>query len=214
MPDVELHREPEGLTLVGDGMSLRGDFTRLLPRLKPGTVQRELLVKAAKVKGVDAPVAVDATAGLGEDSLLLAAAGFTVYMYERDEVIFALLEDALDRAAQVPQLAEIVRRMHLTQGDSVQALAHLDFLPDVVVLDPMFPMRQKSAVSKKKMQLFQMLEAPCTDEEALLQAAIDANPRKIVVKRPPKGPYLAGRKPSHSVAGKAVRFDVISLPRM
>ena len=63
----------------------------------------------------------------------------------------------------------------------------------------------------KKLQLLQVLERPCADEEALLQAAIDAQPAKIVVKRPLKGPYLAGRRPSYSLTGKAIRYDVIAL---
>ncbi len=53
-----------------DGMELRPDFAEMLPRIKQGALQREMLVKAARVKGVEAPRAVDATAGLGEDSLL------------------------------------------------------------------------------------------------------------------------------------------------
>ena len=48
---------------------------------------------------------------------------------------------------------------------------------------------------------------------AVLDAALAARPRKIVIKRPPKGPWLAGVKPSHSLAGKAVRYDVIVPPR-
>ena len=35
-----------------------------------------------------------------------------------------------------------------------------------------------------------------------------AGPRKVVVKRPLKGPALAGPAPSHVLRGKAVRFDV------
>ena len=88
-------------------------------------------------------------------------------------------------------------------------MAHLDGAPDVVYLDPMFPERRKSAAVKKKFQLIHHLEAPCQDEDALLAAAISAAPRKVVVKRPAKGPNLAGVKPSHSLAGKAVRYDVI-----
>ncbi|HJB54572.1 MAG TPA: class I SAM-dependent methyltransferase [Candidatus Olsenella avistercoris] len=47
---------------------------------------------------------------------------------------------------------------------------------------------------------------------ALLDAALAARPRKVVIKRPPKGPWLAGARPSHSIAGKAVRYDVIAPP--
>ena len=82
--------------------------------------------------------------------------------------------------------------------------------PDVIYLDPMFPARQKSAAVKKKFQLLHHLEAPCANEEELLLAAIAANPRKVIIKRPIKGPLLAGIKPSYSISGKAVRYDCIT----
>ena len=211
-----LRVDRDGLTLAGDGMELRPDLTRMMPRVRPGALSRELLVRAARMRGVDRPRAVDATAGLGEDSLLLAAAGFEVELFERDPVIAVLLEDAVARAREDAGLASIALRMHVHAGDSAEALARMgecDDGPDVVYLDPMFPGRTKSAAVKKKFQLLHHLEHPCDDEEALMTAALAARPRKIVVKRPVKGPYLAGVKPSHSVAGKAVRYDCIVVPR-
>ena len=202
-----------------DGMELRPDFAEMLPRIKQGALQREMLVKAARVKGVEAPRAVDATAGLGEDSLLLAASGFTVTLCEADPVIAALLEDALARASAHEVLGPIVERMHLVAGDSritlERAGASMGAQPDVVYLDPMFPGRTKTAAVKKKFQLIHGLERPTEplDEESLLQAALAARPRKVVIKRPVKGPYLAGVKPSHAIAGKAVRYDCIVPPR-
>lgn len=209
---VELRRDERGLALVGDGMELRGDFSRMLPRLRRDRLGRELLVKAARVRGVEKPTAVDCTAGLGEDSLLLAAAGFRVTLFERDKTIYALLCDALERASADPRLAGIVGRMELVGGDSIEGLASLGFTPDVVYLDPMFPGRTKSAAVKKKFQLLHHLEQPCEEEEALVEAALAAHPRKVVIKRPPKGPELAGVKPSYTVSGKAVRYDVLVPP--
>ena len=195
-------------------MELRCDLAAMLPRIKQSKLAHELLVRAARVKGVETPHAIDATAGFGEDALLLAAAGFHVQLFEQDPVIAALLADGLARAAEHPQLAPITQRMRLTQGDSVQALqarASMDVArPDVVYLDPMFPARTKSAAVKKKFQLLHHLEAPCTNEEELLLAAIASKPRKVVIKRPAKGPYLAGIKPSYSITGKAVRYDCIT----
>ena len=217
---LELTGTSEGLTLTDGTMELRADFTRMLPRLKQGRLQQELLVKAARAKGIESPWAIDATAGFGEDSLLLAAAGFTVY--EQDCVIAALLKDALDRAADDPALATAVARMRLHAGeDSIAGLRHTAELigqgeltaPDVVYLDPMFPGRTKSAAVKKKFQLLHHLEQPCADEETLVEAALAVHPRKVVIKRPVKGPLLAGVKPSYQLAGKAVRYDVLVPPR-
>ena len=206
---LELREDSRGLALFGDGLELRGDFAQLLPRLRQDRVHRELLVRAARVKGVEHPTAIDATAGLGEDSLLLAAAGFCVTLCERDPVIAALLRDALERAADDARLAEAVARMQLIEGDAIVTLGQLDQAPDVVFLDPMFPERRRRAATNKKLQLFQRLEQPCEDEDELMAAALAVHPRKVVVKRPLKGPYLAGMKPSSSLSGKVVRYDVV-----
>lgn len=211
---LSLVRTDEGLTLTDGELSLAGDFTRMAPRIKPGKLTGELLVKAAKIKGEqDQLRAVDGTAGLGEDSFLLAAAGFQVTLFEHNPVIAALLGDALDRALANPELHEVASRMELRYQDSVEGLSALGFQPDVVLLDPMFPARRKSASVKKKLQLLQRLEQPCTDEETLLEAAMATAPRKLIVKRPPKGPFLADRKPGYSLTGKAVRYDVTPFAR-
>ncbi len=155
------------------------------------------------------PLVIDATAGLGEDSFLLAAAGFFVDMYEHNPVIAALLSDALGRAMEDPGLRGPASRMRLTVGDSLDAIKNADPAPDVIYLDPMFPERRKSAAVKKKFQLLHMIEEPEGSGEALLAAAIAAAPGKIVIKRPPKGPCLGGIRPGYSLTGKAVRYDVI-----
>lgn len=61
---LELIGKPEGLTLTDGAMELRADFVRMLPRLRQGRLQQELLVKAARTKGIEQPWAIDATAGL------------------------------------------------------------------------------------------------------------------------------------------------------
>ena len=127
----------------------------------------------------------------------------------------------MDRAAGDPALATAVTRMRLHAGeDSIAGLRHTAELigqgeltaPDVVYLDPMFPERTKSAAVKKKFQLLHHLEQPCAAEETLVEAALAARPRKVVIKRPVKGPLLAGVKPSYQLAGKAVRYDVLVPP--
>lgn len=204
--------DENGLALKSAGQLLRCDFTRMLPRLKKNNLSSEMLIKAAKFKGLEQPLcAIDATAGFGEDSLLLAAHGFKVELYEYNPIIAAMLFDALERAKRISGLSGITTRMTLHHENSIGALKTLDYSPDIILLDPMFPERQKSALVKKKFQILHHFESPCTDEEAelLLKSAFEANPRKIIIKRPLKGPFLANIKPSYSLSGKAIRYDCI-----
>ena len=209
----ELRESSEGLILTDGRLSLMADFTPMIPRLKQGIIGTEHLVRAARLKkmrdSADTPTLIDATAGLGEDAILLSAAGFSVTMYEKNPTIAALLEDALRRAADVPELSDFVSRMALIRADSIEALKNLKTAPDVIYLDPMFPQRKKSARIKKKFQLLGQLEMPCDNEEELLHAAITVRPHKIVIKRPAKGPYLAGIKADYSVSGKTIRYDCL-----
>lgn len=225
---LELRRTPAGIVLSGEGMELLPDFADMLPRVAPNRLGRELLVRAARVKRREdsgsagaPPAAIDATAGLGQDSFLLAAAGFEVTLFEADLVIATLLADALGRARADARLSAIACRMHLVAGDAVTGMRNLaravaageGAAPDVVYLDPMFPERRKSAAVKKKFQLLHRLERPCGNAAELLDAAISLRPRKVVVKRPAKGEPLAGRAPAHALAGKAIRYDVLVPPR-
>lgn len=211
--DPYLCFDAQGLSLRQGELALRGDFSLMAARLKRGRLSDELLVRAAKCKhGNREPLAIDATAGMGEDAFLLAAAGFSVRLYEYNPAIAALLKDALRRAAEDDTLSSIVCRMRLFEENSLDALAHLEKRPEVVLLDPMFPERKKSALVKKKFQLLHQLEWPCGSEEELLEAARSAHPRKIIIKRPVKGPFLAGCKPDYSLAGKAIRYDCFAFP--
>lgn len=210
---LELRRDADGLILEGDGMRLRAGFDDMKRRLLHGKLNGEFLVRAARLKGIEEPTLVDATAGLGQDSLLLAAAGFSVTLIECNPAIAAMLVDAIERARRDPELADAAGRMRVIEGNSLKVLRDLSMPPDVVYLDPMFPGRSKSAAVKKKFQLLHRLEMPCEDEMALLEAARAAHPRKIVIKRPVKGPHLAGVKPDYTLRGKAVRYDCIVMAR-
>ena len=101
--------------------------------------------------------------------------------------------------------------MQLVEGNSIDELkSRVDDI-DLIYLDPMFPGRQKSGLINKKLQLIQKLEPPCSKEEELFDAAIQAGPSKIVVKRPLKSPFLAGKKPTYELKGKAIRYDCYTI---
>ena len=198
--------DAKGVHLTGFGMSYQGDFEEMLHRVTEGRLAHEMLVRAAKT-GESGLRAIDATAGMGEDSFLLAAYGYEVTLYEQNPVVAALLKDALRRAKRNPLLREIAARMQLVQGNSMEFLRQGPANAELVYLDPMFPQRQKSGLIGKKLQLIQKLEAPCSEEAELFDAALAAQPKKIIVKRPLKAPCLAGRTPGYSLRGKAIRYD-------
>ncbi len=210
--DVLLRFAKSGLSFESEGQVLRGDFENLRHRLEKGRVDHELLVKAAKFKGEkEGLTAIDATAGLGEDSMLLAFAGFKVTLIERDPIIAALLKDTVRRATKLQGLSEAAKRMTVLEGDSIEELPKLMDPPDLILLDPMFPSKKNSGLVKKKFQMIYLLERQSLDEDSLLKAAFSASPRKIVVKRPADGPFLGGLKPGYSLSGKTIRYDCIVL---
>lgn len=209
-PKLTILFHAKGVSLTGYGLSYQGDFENMLHRVTNGRLQHEMLVRAAKS---DKPgrKAIDATAGMGEDAFLLAAQGYEVTLFEQNPVIVVLLKDALRRAKKHPVLKDIASRMNLVQDNSVEGMSKLLDPVDVIYLDPMFPARQKSSLINKKLQLIQKLEPPCSEETDLFDAAISASPSKIIVKRPLKSEFLAGRKPSYTLNGKAIRYDCYTL---
>mgnify|MGYP001765099725 CR=1 FL=1 len=180
-------------------------------RLDPARVRHELIVKACGVRGIEPLSVFDATAGLLRDAAVLAMAGCHVRLAERSPVIALLIEDGLRRAAVHPELHDVLARLEFSPGDSLvqlQALAGAEQRPDVVVLDPMFPHRDKSALVKKEMQVFQCVVGADVDADDLLQPALHAARKRVVVKRPRLAPPLGGVKPDFVVEGKSGRFDV------
>lgn len=206
--------DESGVSLTKAGLTMQADFSHMTERIRQGRLQQEMLVKAAKFKGLEGPFyGIDATAGLGEDGMILAATGINMTLYEYNPVIAELLRDALRRAAENSALSEAVSRMKVVEGDSIKAMEEYSQPLDLILLDPMFPKREKTGLIKKKFQLLQQLEQPCSNEEDMLNAAISCKPRKILIKRPQKGPWLGNRKPDYIIEGKAIRYDCIAFPR-
>lgn len=171
-------------------------------------VRNEMVVKA--VLGRDKqtiPSVIDATAGLGRDSYLLAVLGCQVTMLERNPIVSALLSDGLARFLKQDEYG-IAARMSLDKTDSNTALATIMTPVDVVYLDPMFPKREKSALVKKEMQIFKDIVGPDADSDGLLAAAKIVAKKRVVVKRSSKAGFLADAKPTYSLEGKSSRFDI------
>lgn len=178
-------------------------------RRRFGGGRGEAVAKAVGIKGNYLPDVVDATAGLGRDAFVLAALGCRVRMLERHPVVAALLDDGLSRGYRDAEIGGWLRdRLTLLHASSLAALATLQPKPDVVYLDPMYPHRQKSAMVKKEMRVFQTLVGADDDADGLLEPARRLAKKRIVVKRPDYAPPLAGIATQSAVETKSHRFDI------
>ena len=175
-------------------------------RLRRGGARRELLAKATGLK--DGLRVIDCTAGLGRDAFTLAYLGCDVTMIERSAEMALLLEDALQRAQGYLELKEIVSRLHLIRGDAVHVVANLTTIPDVILIDPMFPKRNKTALVQGGMQLLQRFLGVDEDAAALLEVSLSSGCPRVVLKRPVHDRSLSGKDPTYSLKGSTVRFDV------
>lgn len=172
-----------------------------------GTAGGDLLVKAVSPRNARI---WDLTAGLGQDSVVLALAGAQhVTMVERDPIVATLLGDALRRLdvlaefgdeATRKEASSLRKKLSLHVGDGVEIVKTMNGLPpDIVYLDPMFPARKKSAAVKKNMQLLHTLLDSQMDqdesmrlgrEQSLIQAALVVAEGKVIIKRPIHAPPL------------------------
>lgn len=140
---------------------------------------------------------LDACAGFGIDGLALARAA-RVTLVERQSLVFIML---LEFASRIGASVDI------RHGDGLSAF-EAESAWDVIYLDPMFPQRSKKALPSRPMQHLRGLSAgaePMVLDEVLTGALACANDR-VVLKRRLRDPEVG--RPSYSLAGKTVRFDV------
>jgi len=167
-------------------------------------------------KGI--PKIIDATAGMGGDSYVLASLGFEVTMIERSPIVAALLNDALTRANQYfytelpAELQESIQNLSLVNANSADYLLKNQPDVDVIYMDPMYPEKKKKAAAKKEMQALQQLVGPDLDSESLLEAALKTAKYRVVVKRPkgadPVYCALNNIQPSSNISSPNTRYDI------
>ncbi len=216
-PELALSVDTDGLWLCANGMKMRPDWQAESGRLKRASLKSEMIARACSLG--DKPCLIDATAGLGHDSLLMAHLGAQVTLVERHPILFTLLEDACQQALQDSFLAPAASRIELVFSDSADYLTQRAASRkgcDVVYLDPMFPQRdqnqqaqKKQAQVKKQMQLLHLLlpedgEMDLGDNLLTLAQQVA---KRVVVKRPRLAVFLANQEPQHQWQGDACRFD-------
>ena len=218
-PDLALMVDEDGLWLTANGMKMQPAWQDEVPRLKRANPKNELIARACQIKPQLNPAIkiIDATAGLGHDSLLMASLGSEVILLERHPILFALLESAKKQAEGHDYLANIAKRITVIYQDSAHYLTEIaQDQADVIYLDPMFPARdhnqkseKKQAQVKKQMQLLHLLlpeDGEMDLGDALLEFA-KAKVKRVIVKRPKHATFLDGQTPNHQWQGDAIRFD-------
>lgn len=155
---------------------------------------------------------LDATGGLGVDGFMFASAGFNVTMLEKNPLVYTLLLDALKRAEQVPHLKNIVARIRLHHIDAFEWFtknANTSNAPDVIYLDPMYPIESKmKAMPKKGMALARSLTGRKDRADELVRQALKCATDKVVLKRPY---YSAESKGTSMVrSSRSLRFEVFT----
>ena len=90
---------------------------------------------------------VDATAGLGYDSFILASLGAKVTLIERSEKMYKILQNGFNEGVSFGgEIEKIINRMNLLFGDSKYVLPKLS--PEVIMIDTMYKDRKKTALVK------------------------------------------------------------------
>ena len=196
-------------------LSMSIDFTtgKTQHRRLHGGGKGQDIAKAVGLHKISNPHVLDLTAGLGGDAFVLASLGANITMVERNPVVHALLNDALERASLSAdaELQEILTRLKLENKNAAEVLNDLNEneIPDVIYLDPMFPSRTKTAQVKKEMQFFHEVVGDDQDSEALLLLALSKAKKRIVVKRPRLAEKLTEEiQPAFDIVGKSTRYDV------
>ena len=227
--------EKNKLSWLSDGLSVAPEWDKLQRRVVSAGRKSELLLQAAKITS-DSHV-IDATAGFGHDSLILASTGAQVIMLEQQPLMALLLLVEQHRMSGLANWQKLMSRLHIINTDALGYFVTLaaDAIDDtkevdtktidVVYLDPMFPEDSyqdsktgKGAKVGKHMQALHQLASPPTleQEKQLLQSAqavVRQNGQntqtqgRVVVKRPQFAPLLAHQQPSESWHNEAVRFD-------
>ena len=180
----------------------------ILHRLKYGKGRGQNLAKAVGMKFNKNRNIIDATAGLGYDSFILASLGAKVTLIERSQKMHELLQNGINEGISFGgEIEKIINRMKLLFGDSKDILPKLT--PEVIMIDTMYKERKKTALVKNNMRLVREIVGPDTDYIELLEVALNCAKNRVVLKQPRYAePIKDIKKCSHQIIGKTIRYDI------
>jgi len=180
----------------------------ILHRLKYGKGRGQNLAKAVGMKFNKNRNIIDATAGLGYDSFILASLGAKVTLIERSDKMYEILQNGINEGVSFGgEIEKIINRMDLLFGDSKDILPKLS--PEVIMIDTMYKDRKKTALVKNNMRLVREIVGPDSDYIELLKVALNCAKNRVVLKQPRYAePIKEITKCSHQILGKTIRYDI------
>ncbi len=209
MDRYSLCHTESGLTLfdkTNEFKPLIIDFTQGESQYRHQRAQHEMLAKACGFTKKPSSV-IDATTGLGRDSFIFESLGCEVTSIERNDILYQLLSDAIERLRQDRGLEISWQLIHADAIETIQSLS-ADNTPDVIYLDPMHPERKKSALVKKEMRILRDIVGPDLDAKQLFDAALSKAKKRVVIKLPLRADFINDQKPNIQFKGRSTRFDV------
>ena len=201
--------------------SISIDFLKgtLAHRQQFGGGRGQAIAKAIGMRSGVTPSVLDTTAGMAGDAFILATLGCSITLLERSPIIFALIEDAVQRASLSESFAEV-----LEQGFTIANREANEYIreqveagispPDVIYIDPMYPHKKKSALVKKDMQILQRLHGTDDNAGELLDSALAYARKRVVVKRPIQAETISEKKPNTCIKSKKTRYDIYTIEKM
>ncbi|HAZ13487.1 MAG: hypothetical protein A2X86_13230 [Bdellovibrionales bacterium GWA2_49_15] len=152
---------------------------------------------------------VDASCGTGKDSLLFLTWGLKVLAFERNPLMFLLLQMAWQ--SLVKKYPEVAPNFELVFGDVRAGATRIcEGKISALYFDPMFSEGRKGrrSLPRQEMVVFKELVGADYDQESVMASLLKLPLTRIVVKRPSKAPDFAGPLPLASFPGKSVRYDL------
>ena len=206
-----LHYDESGLSFIMDPHDLNKrnqiDFLKgkLGWRLKRSQHESNLKKALGKSK---IPLSIfDATPGFLSDAMIFLSLGHKVNAVEQSEIIYSLVKDAIRRASTE---LDFLNNLEFSCGNSLKKYSELECIPDVIYLDPMYPILKKNQKKSSHIETITFIlkeEKIECDSEELIEGFLKKKYQKIILKRPLKFEKKYSNI-NYQVKGSTTRFDI------
>eukprot|EP01132_Coremiostelium_polycephalum_P004600 gene4600-5745_t len=165
-----------------------------------GQLMKSPMIRAISSKKKLPNHVLDVTGGFGRDAWFIASMGSNVTIVERNPILIYLMNIAHRVALNSPNTREVAKRVKIIHQDSVEYLMNImknpDTIekPDVIYMDPMYPMRKNDgkSLSKKDIRAVRKLVGGDRDSSIVFALAKRCIKDKVVWKRPKEVPGFPG----------------------